>query len=238
MEWGQQMRKHEENARDAMFHNPNYNNSRETKIPVIMDIKESSGAGGQKGLSNAASFSLELMEPLVIDDLSDIYLDSCMTMNCNFGNTQDDTHQFSGSLYTTGSFGLNGYNVTEISNDTSLTDNSQNALVTEYAVRHYVSGLGSAGEQAYLRKQYVKISSGISGNSTASFSAVTASAPAGMTSTTEHDFLSFIKGQYMEHDALEIQQAASTFRLKVDTDSIGYVLESDDEILAWGKFNS
>jgi hypothetical protein len=155
-----------------------------------------------------------------------------------FGNTQDDTHQFSGSLYTTGSFGLNGYNVTEISNDTSLTDNSQNALVTEYAVRQYVSGLGSAGEQAYLRKQYVKISSGISGNSTASFSAVTASAPAGMTSTTEHDFLFFINGQYMEHDALEIQQAASTFRLKVDTDSIGYVLESDDEILAWGKFNS
>ena len=155
-----------------------------------------------------------------------------------FGDTQDDTHQFSGSLYTTGSFGLNGYDVTEISNDTSLTDNSQNALVTEYAVKQYVSGLGSAGEQAYLRKQYVKISSGISGNSTASFSAVTASAPAGMTGTTEHDFLFFINGQYMEHDAIEIQQAGSSMYLKVDTDSIGYDLENDDEILAWGKFNS
>jgi len=42
----------------------------------------------------------------------------------------------------------------------------------------------------------------------------------------------------MEHDAIEIQQAASTFLLKVDSDSIGYDLESDDEILAWGKFNS
>ena len=42
----------------------------------------------------------------------------------------------------------------------------------------------------------------------------------------------------MEHDALEIQQAGSTFLLKVDTSSIGYNLESDDEILAWGKFNS
>ena len=59
-----------------------------------------------------------------------------------------------------------------------------------------------------------------------------------MTSTTEHDFLFFINGQYMEHDAVEIQQASSTFYLKVDTDSIGYELEGDDEILAWGKFNS
>ena len=59
-----------------------------------------------------------------------------------------------------------------------------------------------------------------------------------MTGTTEHDFLFFINGQYMEHDAITIQQASSTFYLKVDTDSIGYELESDDEILAWGKFNS
>ena len=42
----------------------------------------------------------------------------------------------------------------------------------------------------------------------------------------------------MEHDALEIQQVGTTFRLKVDTDSIGYDLESDDEIIAQGKFNS
>ena len=42
----------------------------------------------------------------------------------------------------------------------------------------------------------------------------------------------------MEHDALEIQQAGSNFLLKVDSDSIGYGLESDDEIIATGKFNS
>jgi hypothetical protein len=42
----------------------------------------------------------------------------------------------------------------------------------------------------------------------------------------------------MEHDALTIQQANGAFYLKVDTDSIGYVLESDDEIIAWGKFNA
>ena len=42
----------------------------------------------------------------------------------------------------------------------------------------------------------------------------------------------------MEHDALEIQQAGSTFYLKVDSGSIGYDLEGDDEVLAIGKFNS
>ena len=155
-----------------------------------------------------------------------------------FGDTIDDTHYFTGSMYLSGSLELNKYSVDEISNDTSLTDNSSTALITEYAAKQYISGLSSAAEQAYLRKQYVKLSTSLVNSSTASFSAVTASAPVGMTSTSEHDFLFFINGQYMEHDALTIQQASSTFYLQVDTDGIGYDLESDDEILAWGKFNS
>ena len=155
-----------------------------------------------------------------------------------FGDTIDDTHHFTGSILLSGSLNVNGYSVNEISNDTSLAGSSATTLITENAAKTYIDGLGSAGEQTYLRKQYVKISTTLVNSSTASFTAVTASAPAGMTSTTEHDFLFFINGQDMEHDALEIQQAASTFYLKVDTTNIGYVLESDDEILAWGKFNS
>ena len=42
----------------------------------------------------------------------------------------------------------------------------------------------------------------------------------------------------MEHDAITIQQAGSSFLLKVNNSSIGYDLESDDEIIAIGKFNS
>ena len=68
--------------------------------------------------------------------------------------------------------------------------------------------------------------------------AVTASAPSGVTATDENDFLFFINGQYMEHDALTIQQSGSSFLLQVDTDGIGYELESDDEIISVGKFNS
>jgi len=157
-----------------------------------------------------------------------------------FGNTIDDTHYFTGSMYVSGSWNLNGSNITEISNDTSLTDASSTALVTENAVKTYIDTQVTdvSGFASYIRKQYVKISTALVGSNTASFTAVTASAPAGLTSTTEHDFLFFINGQYMEHDALTIQQAGASFYLQVDTDSIGYELEGDDEILAWGKFNS
>ena len=91
---------------------------------------------------------------------------------------------------------------------------------------------------SYIRKQYVKKSNSILDNVTASFSAITATAPTGVDATNENDFIFFINGQYMEHDALTIQQRASNFYLKVDSDSIGYELETDDEIIAWGKFNS
>jgi len=157
-----------------------------------------------------------------------------------FGNTINDTHYFTGSMYVSGSWNLNGSNITEISNDTSLTDASSTALVTENAVKTYIDTQVTdvSGFSSYIRKQYVKISTALVGSNTASFTAVTASAPVGLTSTTEHDFLFFINGQYMEHDALTIQQAGASFYLQVDTDSIGYELEGDDEILAWGKFNS
>jgi hypothetical protein len=127
-----------------------------------------------------------------------------------FGDTPaDDTHQFTGSLYITGSVYVNG----EL-------------------------GLGIDAFHTYNRKQYVKKASSILSTNTASFNATTASAPSGMTATSEEDFVFFINGQYMEHDALTIRQTPTSFYLLVDNDSIGYDLESDDEIIAWGKFNS
>ena len=159
----------------------------------------------------------------------------------DFGDSLDDIHEFTGSVEITGSFSLNGYSVNEISNDTSLTDASQTALVTEYALANYsISGSGlTTDETIYLRKNFYKTSTGITGTNTASFTATTASAPSGLTSTSENDFVFFINGQYMEHDAITIRQVETdSFHLMVDTDSIGYELESDDEILAIGKFNT
>ena len=154
-----------------------------------------------------------------------------------FGDTLDDTHEFTGSVDVTGSFSLNGYSVNEISNDTSLTDGSATALITENAIKTYITD-NVTDSATYLRKNFFKSSASITNATTASFTAVTASAPSGLTSTTENDFVFFINGQYMEHNALAIQQKGSSLELHVDTGSIGYILESDDEILSVGKFNS
>jgi len=127
-----------------------------------------------------------------------------------FGDTITDTHKFTGSLDLSGSLTLNG---SEVGTSVSTFD-------------------------TYIRKSFVKKANSISSD-TASFSAVTASAPSGLTATSENDFIFFINGQYMEHDALSVfQKNGSTFELHINTSSIGYSLESDDEIIAQGKFNS
>jgi len=154
-----------------------------------------------------------------------------------FGDTLDDTHEFTGSVDVTGSFSLNGYEINEISNDGDMTDGSTTSVPTENAVKTYITN-NVSNTATYLRKNFFKSSASITNATTASFTAVTASAPVGMTSTTENDFVFFINGQYMEHNALAIQQKGSSLELHVHTGSIGYILESDDEILSIGKFNS
>ena len=154
-----------------------------------------------------------------------------------FGDTFDDTHQFSGSFLVSGSIALSeNVTVREISNDTSLTDNSSIALVTENAVKNYLDD-STDDINTYLRKCFVHTGSFVN-SSTSSFTAVTASAPSPLTSTSESDFMFFINGQMMEHDALTVQQSSNTFTLNLNTNSLGYDLVSDDEIVAWGKFNS
>tara|TARA_A100000164_G_scaffold367692_1_gene389951 strand:- start:1419 stop:2381 length:963 start_codon:yes stop_codon:yes gene_type:complete len=157
-----------------------------------------------------------------------------------FGDTFDDKHEFTGSLQISGSFGLDGVVINEFTNDPSLQAQSPNSLPTEYAAKTYIDGIVAAAAQydGYNRKQFVKLSTSIVPPDVANFTAVTASAPAGLTSTSENDFLFFINGQYMEHDAISVKQEGVSFKLIVDNDSIGYNLETDDEIVAWGKFNS
>ena len=154
-----------------------------------------------------------------------------------FGDTTDDTHQFSGSVVNSGSYTLNSSDtMTEISNDTSLTDGSSTSFVTENAVKTYVDNQ-TDDFNSYVRKCFTHTGSFVS-VSTASFTATTASAPSGITSTNEDDFMFFINGAIAENDALTVQQSGSLFYLKVNNNSIGYDLQNIDEIVAWGKFNS
>ena len=67
----------------------------------------------------------------------------------------------------------------------------------------------------------------------------TASVPtqSSLLATREEDFLVFVNGQYMEHDAFTIQQSGSNFVINANTGSLGYELNDTDEIVVWGKFD-
>ena len=155
-----------------------------------------------------------------------------------FGDTTNDKHMFTGSVDVTGSYKLNGYQVDEISNDTSLGDSSTTSLPTENASKGYLTTLNVPNKLAYLRKSFAHTAS-ISNTATASFNAITASAPSGVTTTSEEDFMFFVIGMLIEGDALTIQQKTSTnLELRLNTSGLGYSLESGDEVVGFGKFNS
>ena len=148
-----------------------------------------------------------------------------------FGDDLNDTHSVTGSISVSGSFTLNEYGISEISNNTTL-ENSTTSLVTENVASQSLN-LSVATE--YLRNNFAKV--GTISNSTASFTAVTASAGT-LTSTTKQDFQFYLNGMVLEQDALTIQQSSSVFELHMNASSLGYNLSDSDEIVAWGKFNS
>jgi len=156
-----------------------------------------------------------------------------------FGDLIDNTHYMTGSVYQSGSISLNEYTINEFSSDTDLTDSSSVSLPTENALKTYVDSQGLyVDRQEYVRKNFSKKADSITNNTASFHSVFSASAPSGMVSTNENDYLFFNNGQIMEHDALTIQQSGSTFMLKVDPSSIGYNLESADEIIGNGKFET
>ena len=204
----------------------------------VIEITGSSQVTGSFDIAGNLSVSGSLTSSVLLEQITTRSIDFSAGSN-QFGDDLNDEHTFTGSLDVTGSFKLNGYTINEISNDSNFTDGSTTALVTEAALKSFNPSSTTTDETSYLRKNFFKTSAGISGSNTASFTATTASAPSGVTTTSINDFVFFINGQYMEHDALSIRQKATgSFHLQVDTTSIGYSLESDDEILAIGKFNS
>lgn len=155
-----------------------------------------------------------------------------------FGDDSVDKHMFTGSFDVTGSKKLNGYQVNEISNDTLMADSSSTSLPTENAVKSYLESTPLSSELTYLRKSFAHTGS-ITNSSTASFNAITASAPNSLTTTSEEDFIFFVNGMMIEGDALTIQQKTSTnLELRLNVSGLGYELETEDEVVGFGKFNS
>ena len=151
-----------------------------------------------------------------------------------FGDDIDDEQYMTGSMSLTSSFTI-GHKVTETSNETSLTDGSSTAILTENAVKGFYEPFQD--NATYMRKSFAHTGSFV-GSSTASFTAATASAPSGLTSTSKEDFMFFLNGTIMENNSITIEQDDTSLLLKVNNDTIGYSLENTDEIVAFGKFNT
>ena len=157
------------------------------------------------------------------------------TGSTRWGESLTQKQFATGSFDITGSLSLNGYEMNEISNDTNLTDESPNAFVTENVAKTFLATIKP--DRDYLRKSFVHTGSFVN-SSTTRFTAVTASAPTNLTTTTENDFMFFINGMLIENDALTIQQNSSNLNLSLDTNALGYTISSQDEIIGFGKFNS
>ena len=177
------------------------------------------------GAINFTSMSAELNNSSVI----------FQSGSTRFGDDLNDTHFVTGSMSISGSFGLNGVDIIGISNNSDVTAARSNILITENAAKAALGGDIELNNQ-YLRKIFAH--TGSISNSTASFSAVTASVSTDLTGTTKQDFQFYLNGMLLEQDALTIQQSSSVFELHMNASSLGYNLSSDDEIVAWGKFNS
>ena len=177
------------------------------------------------GAINFVSMSAELNNSSVI----------FQSGSTRFGDDLNDTHFVTGSMSISGSFGLNGVDIIGISNNSDVTAARSNILITENAAKAALGGDIELNNQ-YMRKIFAH--TGSISNSTASFSAVTASVSTDLTSTTKQDFQFYLNGMLLEQDALTIQQSSSVFELHMNASSLGYNLSDSDEIVAWGKFNS
>ena len=199
-----------------------------TSLTGSLDVEYNVSTSGDftvGGSITAENILSELTQSFAIEDSG----------STQFGNSLDDKQNITGSTDITGSLIVNGYSTSEVSNDTNLADANAAGLVTEYAAKQFFAPLFI--NSTYLRKSFAHTGSLLNTN-TASFTATTASAPDGFTATNEDDFIFFLNGMIMEHDALTVQQSGSSFLSKIDTNALGHTLSADDEIVAFGKFNS
>tara|TARA_B110000495_G_scaffold202031_1_gene220978 strand:+ start:1197 stop:2045 length:849 start_codon:yes stop_codon:yes gene_type:complete len=78
MDFGQQRMQQQEAARQMMYQNQGYQFERRQMKSLIVDVVDTLA---KYPLTDVSNFSVELFEPLIVDKLSDIYLDNFTTYN-------------------------------------------------------------------------------------------------------------------------------------------------------------
>jgi len=82
-----------------MYQNSGYINKRNRKKTLIVDFNDSDNTH----LGSGTEFKIDLIEPLIIDKHSEIYLDNFLTFNCNLG----DTHNHAAFVLKINEFNIN-----------------------------------------------------------------------------------------------------------------------------------
>jgi hypothetical protein len=86
MDFSQMRLQQQDNARKMLYQNSGYQFERRDKKTLILDIEDASGSAP---LNTAGKFKVDLFEPLIVDKLSDIYLDNFSTFNSLLCGTND-----------------------------------------------------------------------------------------------------------------------------------------------------
>jgi len=97
------------------------------------------------------------------------------------------------------------------------------------------------GDFTYLDTNITKTANSISGGDTAIILSTNVIQPGPLSTlppTSINNFTFYINGQYIPSSSVTLTVASGNITLVFDVVSIGYVLESDDEVIAIGKFSA
>ena len=145
MDFGQLRNQQQESARLMMYQSSRYNFERRERKTVILDVADTAS---NNPLSAATEFSVNFLEPLVIDKLSDVYIDSVLTYNsvvCHDGSKMafslsiNEFNVNSNSASTASNQNL--FNRILIPNDHSTTDDVNSCVVHKGKKMNYVCSL-------------------------------------------------------------------------------------------------
>jgi len=146
MDFGQQRMQQQQNARDMMYQNSGYQFERRDKKTLIVDVADSSVTDNP--LSTATEFSVDLFEPLIVDKLSDVYLDNFTTYNSLLCDTNDRStfslsiNEFNvNSNVASSGGGQNMFNKILIPNEHNNVDNTHSAVIHKGKKMNYVCSI-------------------------------------------------------------------------------------------------
>ena len=126
-----------------------------------------------------------------------------------------------------------------INNNMRNTTNSTSFIGGGNNITNIISNAAVNNDLFYLNTNITKVSDTITVPNTAIFTGAAVLQPSegsSLPSTTKNNFIFYINGQYVPSSLVTLTENGGNITLLFNTTSLGYTLESDDEVIAIGKF--